>query len=326
MAKLMQHYSKLSDENRNKTFWNVLKECDLEHKRVFVIGDELLALFAMKSGASKVYICNENKMMTKLLENNKHIIIIKKNIFNCKLKDFGNKKVDVILSDWMGICLFHGRKLESVIYARDKFLTRNGLLLPSKAQLCVSLIENNEKREDNDDDLEFWKTNGENHDQDFKELYDIDISHMHTHAVKDFYTHIIAQRVVKDNIISNTIEYDFDLNNIQKKELRKFVLPLKQFKIMKQTLLAGVCFHFKTEFYNFNGDYIDTLTTEPGIYNHWKHGIAYFSNLLPIDKGVECDIKVEYKINDEKSYNITSELMIDENRYIKTCNTNVEYI
>ena len=30
--------------------------------------------------------------------------------------------------------------------------------------------------------------------------------------------------------------------------------------------------------------------------------------------------------NDEKSYNITCELMIDENRYIKTCNTNVEYI
>ena len=221
MANLMQHYSKLSDENRNKTYWNVVNNCNLKRKRVFVIRDELLALFAIKAGASKVYICNENKITNILLENNKHIHIIKKNIYNCKLKDIGNKKVHVILSDWMGICLFHNRMLESVIYARDKFLIKNGILLPSKAQLCISLVENNEKREDNDDDLEFWKTNGENHDQDFKKLYDIDISKLHLHAVKDFYTHIIAQRIIKDNIISNTIEYDFDLKNHTKKRLEE---------------------------------------------------------------------------------------------------------
>ena len=89
-----------------------------------------------------------------------------------RILDFGNKKVHIILSAWMGICLFHNRKLESVLYARDKFLVRGGILLPSKAHLCVSLIENNEKREDNDDDLDFWKTNGKNHNQNFKELYD----------------------------------------------------------------------------------------------------------------------------------------------------------
>lgn len=322
----MNHYTILSDENRNKTFWKVLNSCNLKGKRVFVIGDELLALFAIKAGASKVYICNEHKIMNILLENNKKINIIKKSIYNCKLKDIGNKKVHVILSDWMGICLFHTRKLESVIYIRDRFLTRNGILLPSKAQLCVALVENNEKREDNDDDLEFWKTNGENHDQNFKELYDIDISKLHLHAVKDFYTHIIAQRVIKENIISNTIKYEFNLTTIQKKDLKKIILPLKQLRITKQTLLAGICFYFKTEFYNFKGEYLTTLSTEPGVYNHWKQGIAYFSNLLPIDKGVECDFKAEYNISDEKSYNITSELMIDDNRYIKMCNTNVEYI
>ena len=226
----------------------------------------------------------------------------------------------------MGICLFHGRKLESVIYARDKFLIRKGIMLPSKANLCISLIENNEKREDNDDDLEFWKTNGENHDQNFKELYDIDISELHEHAVRDFYTHIIAQRADKKNIISDFASFEFDLMTIQKKDLKKFTLPIKKLKILKQTLLAGLCFYFTAEFCDFQGQHVTTLTTEPGIYNHWKQGIAYFSQLLPIDKDVECDLKILYKINDEKSYNITCELMIDENRYIKTCNTNVEYI
>ena len=63
----------------------------------------------------------------------------------------------------MGICLFHERKFEAVIYARDNFLKKTGILIPSKATLCIGLIENNEKREDNDEDLDiFIVRNGEN--------------------------------------------------------------------------------------------------------------------------------------------------------------------
>jgi protein arginine N-methyltransferase 1 len=314
----------LSDENRNKTYWNALQGCDLKGKRVLVLEDQVLALFAVKAGADKVYICNPSESM--LIKNNKKIIILKKKIYNCTSKDFNNKKVHVVLSEWMGICLFHKRRLESVIYARDKFLIKKGLMMPSKAILYVSLIENNEKREENDDDLEFWKTNGQNHDQNFKDLYDIDISEMHKHAVKDFYTHIIAQRVLTKNIISNTVLHEFDLMTIKKKDLKKINLPATNFKILKDTLLAGICFHFTIEFSNFQGDHVCTLTTEPGVYNHWKQGVAYFSKLLPIEENTECDLEIMYEINDETSFNIKCVLIIDNNRYIKLCNTNTEYI
>ena len=83
--------------------------------------------------------------------------------------------------------------------------------MPAKATLCIGLIENNEKREENDEDLDFWKTNGSNHDQNFKKLYNIDISAIHSHAVKEFYTHIISQRIEKKYIISNIAKYNFDL-------------------------------------------------------------------------------------------------------------------
>ena len=320
----MNCYTVLSDENRNKTYWNALQGCNLKGKRVLVLWDQVLALFAVKAGANKVYICNPSDSM--LLKNNKKIVILKKKIYNCTTKDFNNKKVHIVLSEWMGICLFHKRLLESVIYARDKFLTKNGIMMPSKANLCISLIENNEKREDNDDDLEFWKTNGQNHDQNFKDLYDIDISDIHEHAVKDFYTHIIAQRVLKKNIISNTVSHQFDLMTIKKKDLKKINLSLTNFKILKDTLLAGICFHFTTEFSNFQDNSVCILTTEPGVYNHWKQGVAYFSTLLPIEKDTNCDLEVMYEINDEIAFNIKCELIIENNRYIKLCNTNTEYI
>lgn len=36
------------------------------------------------------------------------------------------EKVDVIVSEWMGYCLFYESMLDTVIFARDKWLVREG--------------------------------------------------------------------------------------------------------------------------------------------------------------------------------------------------------
>jgi protein arginine N-methyltransferase 1 len=36
----------------------------------------------------------------------------------------GIEKVDIIISEWMGYCLFYESMLNTVIYARDKWLVR----------------------------------------------------------------------------------------------------------------------------------------------------------------------------------------------------------
>ena len=42
----------------------------------------------------------------------------------------GIEKVDIIVSEWMGYCLFYESMLNTVIYARDKWLvTDSGLIL-----------------------------------------------------------------------------------------------------------------------------------------------------------------------------------------------------
>lgn len=45
---------------------------------------------------------------------------------------FGIEKVDIIISEWMGYCLFYESMLDTVLYARDKWLATNGLLFPDK--------------------------------------------------------------------------------------------------------------------------------------------------------------------------------------------------
>lgn len=51
------------------------------------------------------------------------IRIIKGKIEDIELPD-GIEKVDVIIAEWMGYALFYDSMIQSVIYARDKFLVR----------------------------------------------------------------------------------------------------------------------------------------------------------------------------------------------------------
>ena len=41
-------------------------------------------------------------------------------------------KVDVIVSEWMGYGLFYEAMVDSVLFARDKYLVDGGLMVPSQ--------------------------------------------------------------------------------------------------------------------------------------------------------------------------------------------------
>ena len=52
--------------------------------------------------------------------------------------DLPEDSVDVIVSEWMGYCLFYESMLDTVIYARDKWLV--SLLLESPLAVSLALI------------------------------------------------------------------------------------------------------------------------------------------------------------------------------------------
>ena len=60
----------------------------------------------------------------------------------------GIQEVDIIISEWMGYCLFYESMLDTVIFARDKWLKKGGLIFPDKATLYVCAIEDRQYKED----------------------------------------------------------------------------------------------------------------------------------------------------------------------------------
>jgi protein arginine N-methyltransferase 1 len=84
-------------------------------------GTGILSMFAAKAGAKQVYGVD----MSGIVEQAKKIIA--KNGFADKITVIRGKieeitlpvpKVDIIISEWMGYCLFYESMLDSVLYAR----------------------------------------------------------------------------------------------------------------------------------------------------------------------------------------------------------------
>src|ERR1700716_2263028 len=55
-------------------------------------------------------------------------------------------KVDIIISEWMGYFLLYESMLDTVLYARDKWLVKDGtgLILPDRATLHIAALEDRE--------------------------------------------------------------------------------------------------------------------------------------------------------------------------------------
>ena len=56
--------------------------------------------------------------------------------------------MDIIISEWMGYFLLYESMLDTVIYARDRWLKKGGLMLPDKATLLVGAIEDEQYKKE----------------------------------------------------------------------------------------------------------------------------------------------------------------------------------
>ena len=57
-------------------------------------------------------------------------------------------KVDIIISEWMGYFLLYESMLDTVLYARDKYLKPDGLIFPDKATIFMAGIEDGEYKDE----------------------------------------------------------------------------------------------------------------------------------------------------------------------------------
>lgn len=94
-------------------------------------GTSILSIFAARAGAKHVYalefadIADYAEMIVKKNGLSDKITIIKSKVEDAVLPV---DKVDIIISEWMGYFLLYESMLDTVLYARDKWLVKDGLV------------------------------------------------------------------------------------------------------------------------------------------------------------------------------------------------------
>lgn len=114
-------------------------------------------MFCAKAGAAKVIAVDASAIFVKAIENvyrnglEDIVTVIHGRIEEVTLPV---DKVDIIVSEWMGYCLLYEAMLPSVLYARDRYLRPDGLMVPSHTNIWLAPVADPEYVDDN---ISFWR-------------------------------------------------------------------------------------------------------------------------------------------------------------------------
>lgn len=141
----------LKDTVRTRTYQNSVLQNEFIVKDKIVLdvgcGTGILSLFCAKAGAKHVYalecsdIAKQAKEIVRVNGYEDRVTVIQGKVEEI---DLPVDQVDVIVSEWMGYFLLYESMLDTVLYARDRWLAPGGTLLPDKASLRMVGIEDSQ--------------------------------------------------------------------------------------------------------------------------------------------------------------------------------------
>ncbi|XP_033624740.1 protein arginine N-methyltransferase 3-like [Asterias rubens] len=141
------HEEMLKDKVRTESYRDFIYDNQHIFKNKVVLdvgcGTGILSMFAAKAGAKQVIGVDQSDIVYQAMDivrQNKlenTVTLIKGRVEDITLPV---DKVDVIISEWMGYFLLFESMLDTVLYARDKYLTNGGMVYPDLCTLSLVAV------------------------------------------------------------------------------------------------------------------------------------------------------------------------------------------
>ncbi|KAH0453134.1 hypothetical protein IEQ34_017458 [Dendrobium chrysotoxum] len=260
------------DVVRTRTYQNVIYQNAFIFKNKVVLdvgaGTGILSLFCAKAGAKHVYAveCSLMADMAKeIVQANGFSNVI--TVLKGKIEeiDLPVTHVDVIISEWMGYFLLFENMLNTVLYARDKWLIHDGIVLPDKTSLYLTAIEDAEYKEDK---IEFWN-----------KVYGFDMSCIKKQAMME----PLVDTVDQNQIVTNCLLLKtMDISRMVAGDV-SFTVPFKLVAERNDYIHAFVAY-FDVAFTKCHK--LMGFSTGPrSKTTHWKQTVLYLEDVLTICEG-----------------------------------------
>ncbi|RWS24559.1 Protein arginine N-methyltransferase 3-like protein [Leptotrombidium deliense] len=294
------HHEMLSDKIRTESY----RDSILNNKELFRNADVLdigcgsgiLSLFAASTEAKSVVAVDNSEVIYKAME------IAHENGFSNKIeffrtkveeKNWGERKFDIIVSEWMGYFLVFEGMLDTVLSARDNLLRPGGVLLPNRSCLYMAGFSNMDAYAKC---VTFWDN-----------VYGFKMSTMK----KDYFSEVSVEIVSPDDLCTETaIIKDLDLMKCSLQDIQcietNFAL-----KCTKETKVTAITVWFDCFFDSDKLKNHVILSTSPcSPVTHWKQSVLPLREPITVtDKSViEGTISIRRLKNDVRSLSITVDI------------------
>ncbi|KAK3576021.1 hypothetical protein CHS0354_014862 [Potamilus streckersoni] len=336
---LSVHELMLKDRPRTEAYKTFIEKNAFLFRNKIVLdvgaGTGILSLFAVRAGAKRVFAVEASSVADgceKIIKLNKfddRITVIKGLIEEVELPE---PKVDIIISEWMGFYLLHESMLDSVIFAREKWLEKDGIILPSRATIYISPVNMQEYYKEH---FEFWK-----------DVYGFDFTPLLLSSLQSALQKP-AITAIKPNqcVATHKVLANFDLSKVSLEEVQYLTNKLS-FDVDKAGSMHGFAVWFDVEFDANNNTHLDSnrpykcidnscsqlspiscdnhteqlcesvhkiiLSTSPECAEtHWKQTVCFLPASLLVEKGDKlcCKMELSQDEGNKRHYNISIEML-----------------
>ncbi|XP_071664915.1 protein arginine N-methyltransferase 3 isoform X2 [Patagioenas fasciata] len=289
------HEEMLKDKVRTESYRDFIYQNPHIFKDKVVLdvgcGTGILSMFAAKAGAKKVIGVDQSEIIYQamdIIRLNKleNIITLVKG--RIEEVDLPLEKVDVIISEWMGYFLLFESMLDSVIYAKDKYLAEGGSVYPDICTISLVAVGDLNKHADK---LLFWE-----------DVYGFDMSCMKKAVIPEAVVEVLHPNTL---ISTASVIKHIDCNTASTPDLEfssDFTLS-----ITRSTKCTAVAGYFDI-FFEKNCHNKVLFSTGPlCARTHWKQTIFLLEKPIPVEAGEALRGKITVRKNrkDPRSLFIT---------------------
>ncbi|BFZ54719.1 Nuclear SAM-dependent mono-and asymmetric methyltransferase [Savitreella phatthalungensis] len=266
------HEEMLKDSVRTNSYMNAIKQNKHVFKDKIVLdvgcGTGILSMFCAQAGAKHVYGVDMSNIILKARE------IVKINHLDDKVTLLQGKmeeielpveKVDIIVSEWMGYFLLYESMLDTVLYARDRYLVPGGKIFPDVAIMYVAGIEDGDYY---DEKINYWDN-----------VYGFDYSPIKEVAVREPLVDMVEFKAV----MTDPCElFRIDITTVTKEQL-SFSADFA-IRARRQDYCHALISWFDIEF-NACHKPVKFSTGPQAQYTHWKQTVFYIGQALTMNAG-----------------------------------------
>lgn len=219
-------------------------------------------------------------------------------------------KVDIILSEWMGYFLLYESMLDTVLYARDKYLVPGGLIFPDKATIFMAAIEDGDYK---DEKIGCMLCHPQSRSAVliasivWDNVYGFDYTPLKYAALTE---PLVDTVETKACVTDPTMAFTIDLYTVTTKDLA-FSAPFT-LDCRRSDFIHALIAWFDIEFTACHKS-IKFSTGPHTRYTHWKQTVFYLREVLTVEEGeqIRCILSSKPNAKKKRDLDITIEYTLE---------------